>query len=162
MMAAARWLSQTAASTAIRDIDWLIPVLQSIHILAIAMVMSSVLMIDLRVLQFTRGQMMVATVRRFEAWIWSGLVLLAATGTPLIVAEPKRMLPNVSFQLKLVLLVLAAATTAGLCRALRRNRGFRDGTGEPGRVLKFAAVGGFLLWCAVAAAGRFIAYTQPY
>jgi cobalamin synthase len=161
MMTAARWLSQTAASTTIRDIDWLIPVLQSVHILAIAMVMSSVLMIDLRVLQLTRGQTMVETVRRFEAWIWSGLAVLAATGAPLIVAEPKRTLPNVSFQLKLVLLVLAAATTAGLCSALRRNRGFHGVSGDPGRVLKLAAVASFLLWCAVAAAGRFIAYTQP-
>lgn len=161
MLATARWLSQTAASAAIRDIGWLIPLLQSIHILAIAMVMSSVLMIDLCVLRAASANAMAATVHRFEAWIWSGLALLAATGTPLIVAEPQRTLPNVSFHLKLVLLVLATLVTAWLCRALRRGRGLSGAAGKPGPALKLAAAGSFLLWCAVAAAGRFIAYTQP-
>jgi hypothetical protein len=161
MLAIARWLSETAASNTIRDIDWLIPVLQSIHILAIAMVISSLLMIDLRVLQVTRSQTIADTAHRFDAWIWTGLVLLAASGTPLIIAEPQRTLPNISFQLKLVLLVLATTMTIALCFVARRDRAFRDVSGKAGRAVKLLATSAFMLWCAVAAAGRFIAYTQP-
>lgn len=161
MLMMARWLSETAASNSLRDIGWLIPVLQTIHILAIATVMSSILMIGLRVWQVTRSQCIADTTRRFEAWIWSGLALLAASGALLIIAEPQRTLPNNSFQLKLVLLALATAATAILCRVLRGNRAFEQVAGKATRAVQLLAASSFVLWCAVAAAGRFIAYTQP-
>lgn len=163
MLALAKALSETPASLAIREIGWLIPVLQTIHILAIATVMSSLLMIDLRVLRASgsQTQSLADALRRFEAWIWSGLVVLAASGAPLIIAEPQRTLPNSSFQLKMVLLALAAATTCALLLSLRRDAGFRSVSGHATRAARVLAVGAFALWCAVAAAGRFIAYTQP-
>ena len=157
----ARWLSETAVSSSLRDISWLIPVLQTIHILAIGMVMSSMLMIGLRVWRVTRTQTIADTARRFDAWIWSGLALLAASGAPLIIAEPQRTLPNNSFQLKLVLLALATVATAVLCRMLRRDRAFEQMASRAGRAVQLLAASSFLLWCAAGAAGRFIAYTQP-
>ena len=157
MLALARWLSETAASGAIRQIDGLVPVLQTIHILAIAIVLSSVLMVDLRVL-FARPAMPPPqdVARRFEAWIWSGLIVLAASGAPLIVAEPQRTLLNVSFQIKMALIVVAAVATYVLLQSLRRSADARRAVGP-----RFLAGGTLILWCMVAAAGRFIAYTQP-
>ena len=162
MLVLAQSLSETSASLAMREIGWLIPVLQTIHILAIAVVLSSMLMIDLRVLQAvgSRTQSLADAARRFEAWIWSGLAVLAASGAPLIIAEPQRTLPNSTFQLKMVLLVLAATTTGTLLISLRRLAEFRSVTGQASGAVKLLAVGAFALWCAAAAAGRFIAYTQ--
>ena len=163
MLALARWLSESSASAAIRGVDGLIPVLQTIHILAIAMVMSSLLMIDLRVLRVIKSQTQsIADVAyRFELWIWIGLVLLAASGATLIIAEPQRTLPNSTFQTKIVLIALAAATTCALRISLRRNAEFSRVSGKATRAAKVLAVSAFILWCAVATAGRFIAYTQP-
>jgi Family of unknown function (DUF6644) len=163
MLALARWLSETSASAAIREVDGLIPVLQTIHILAIAMVMSSLLMIVLRVLQVTKSQTqsIADAAHRFESWIWSGLVLLAASGATLIIAEPQRTLPNSTFQTKIILIALAAATTCALRIALRQNAEFFSVSGKATRAAKLLAVSAFILWCAVATAGRFIAYTQP-
>ena len=163
MLALTQWLSETAASAAIRSVDWLIPLLQTIHILAIAMVMSSLLMIDLRILRGTRAQSqsIADAAHRFEPWIWSGLIVLAASGVTLIVAEPQRTLPNAVFQTKMILLVLAVATTCALRMSLRRSADFHRNSGNASGAAKRLAVGAFILWCAVAAAGRFIAYTQP-
>jgi hypothetical protein len=94
MLALAQWFSETQASLAIQEHDWLIPLLQTIHILAIAMVLSSVFMIDLRILRVTKSQSMAATAHRFVPWIWAGIALLAASGMILIVGEPQRSLPN--------------------------------------------------------------------
>jgi hypothetical protein len=150
-------------SLALREIDWLIPALQTVHILAIAMVLSSIFMLDLRVLRAKGAQAhsIAGTVRRFEAWIWSGLLILAATGATLIVAEPQRTLPNALFQTKMVLLVLAAGTTYAFRRSLRRSNEFGGYSGKATDTAKALAIGASVLWCAVAAAGRFIAYTQP-
>ncbi len=163
MLALARWLSESSASAAIREIDGLVLVLQTIHILAIAMVISSLLMIDLRVMQVTKSQTqsIADAAHRFESWIWTGLGLLAASGATLIIAEPQRTLPNTSFQTKIVLVALAAATTCALRISLRRNAEFSPVSGKATRTAKLLAVSAFILWCAVAAAGRFIAYTQP-
>jgi uncharacterized membrane protein len=163
MLTLVHWLSETSASLALREIDWVIPTLQTIHILAIAAVMSSLFMIDLRVLRTTRAQTqsIVDVAHRFEAWIWTGLAVLAATGATQVVAEPQRTLLNGSFQTKLVLLVLAIATTYALRVSLRRNAEFASVSGKATDVAKALAVGASLLWCAVAFAGRFIAYTQP-
>ena len=162
MLALAQWLSKTPASSAIREFDWLIPLLQTIHILAIAAVMSSALMIGLRIMQVTQSRESIAdTWRRFESWIWAGLVFLAASGAPLIIAEPPRTLPNLSFQIKIVLLLLAAFATWSLRAYLRGNAEFSRVSGKASPAVKALAVGAFVLWCAVAAAGRFIAYTQP-
>ena len=163
MLALTQWLSHTAASEAIRTVDWLIPLLQTIHILAIAMVVSSLLMIDLRILRATHAQLqsIADTAHRFEPWIWSGLAVLAASGATLIVAEPQRTLPNAVFQIKILLLVLAVTTTCALRMSLRRDGEFRHVSGSASGAAKLLAIGAFILWCTVAAAGRFNAYTQP-
>jgi uncharacterized protein DUF6644 len=162
MQALAQWLAGTPASQGIQRELWLIPLLQSVHILAIAMVLSSVAMIDLRILGVGRSQTMVQTARRFVPWLWTGLVLLAATGLALIVGEPKRSLPNFAFQLKMILVALAIASTFLFQLSLRRNTTFWDDK-RPGRTITIIlAVTSFALWCAIAVAGRWIAYmTTP-
>src|SRR5713226_3199506 len=107
MLDVAQWLAGTSVSRGVQQVLWLIPLLQAIHILAIAMVLSSVAMVELRILGLARSQTMAQTARRFVPWIWWGLVVLAATGIVLIVGEPKRALPNPAFQLKMLLLALA-------------------------------------------------------
>jgi len=155
-----QWLSATPASLMLREVDGLVLVLQSIHILAIAVVISSLLMLDLRVLARAPTQTLAETVHRFEAWIWTGLAVLAASGALQILAEPTRTLPNASFQLKLVLIALALAATYALRVSLRRGAD-RLSFARASLQSKLLAVSASLLWCAVAAAGRFIAYTQP-
>ena len=50
VLAFAEWLQTTRLSVTIQSIDWIIPLLQSIHILMIGLVFVSILMIALRVL----------------------------------------------------------------------------------------------------------------
>jgi hypothetical protein len=158
MQALAQWLASTPASAGIQRALWLIPLLQSVHILAIAMVLSSVAMIDLRILGVGRSQTMAQTARRFVPWLWTGLVVLAATGLALIVGEPKRSLPNSAFQLKMILLALAIALTLVFQLSLRRTTTFWEEK-RPGRTVTVVlAIATFVLWCAIAVAGRWIAY----
>ncbi|HKA75176.1 MAG TPA: DUF6644 family protein [Xanthobacteraceae bacterium] len=163
MQALAQWLAATPASRGIAGALWLIPVLQAVHILAIAAVLSAVMLVDLRILQVAgRSQTMAETARRFVPWIWASLIVLAATGLLLIIGEPKRSLLNPAFQLKMLLLALAIAVTVAFQSSLRRNvASWRDGAPR-GVMMSALAVLTFLLWCAIAVAGRWIAYLQVY
>jgi len=163
MQALAQWLAATPASRGIAGALWLIPVLQAVHILAIAAVLSAVMLVDLRILQVAgRSQTMAETAHRFVPWIWTSLVVLAATGLLLIIGEPKRSLLNPAFQLKMLLLALAIAVTLAFQISLRRNLALWNDDAPAGRLMSAFAVLTFLLWCAIAVAGRWIAYLQVY
>src|SRR5215470_990303 len=163
MQALAQWLAATPLSRGIASVLWLIPVLQAIHILAIAAVLSAVMMVDLRILRLAgNSQTMTETAHRFVPWIWASLAVLAITGLLLIIGEPKRSLLNPAFQLKMLLLAVAIAVTVLFQSSLRRNMAlWRDGA-PTGKVVGALAVLTFLLWCAIAIAGRWIAYLQVY
>jgi hypothetical protein len=160
MLALAQWLSATPLSTAARALDWLVPLLQTIHILAIAMVVSAVFMIDLRILGLARAQSIDETARRFVPWIWSGLAVLAMSGVALIVVEPMRALPNPAFQIKMALLAIAIATTCLFQISLRGDAAFWQTSGSRRTMVNVLAISAFLLWCVIAGAGRLIAYLQ--
>ncbi|SRR4051794_31461241 len=94
MLALAQWLEHTSVSQEIQKALWLIPLLQTTHIIAIATALSSVLMIELRILGFGRSLTMTQTSARYAPWLWTGLTLLAVTGLALIIGEPSTTLAD--------------------------------------------------------------------
>ena len=155
----AHWLSGTPLSLTIQNVSWIIPTVQSIHILSIAIVISSVFMIDLRLLNILgRGQPTAAYTSRFLPWIWVTLIVLLITGAILITGEPSRSLENPAFQYKMSALILAMAVTGVLQRPLGREPAYWELT--PGRknAAKVIAVLSLCLWVSIIFAGRWIAY----
>ena len=86
----AEWLSTTFPSVFIQEHNaWAIPAIQSVHIVGIAMVMGSVLMIDLRILGWAGAdQTLRQTTSRFGPWLTGSLWLLLGTGILMVVGEP--------------------------------------------------------------------------
>ena len=106
------WLEQTPLSQTIQSTGWIVPAVQTVHILSIAAVLSSVLMIDLRLMGFLgRDQPLARVSERFQPVIWWTLPVLLATGSVMIIGEPARSLANSVFQLKMALLVAAIIVT---------------------------------------------------
>jgi len=135
------WLEQTPLSQTIQSTSWVVPTVQTIHILAIAAVMSSVLMLDLRLLGIVGTDQPLARVTgRFRPVIWWTLPILLATGAVMIIGEPARSLANPVFQLKMLLLLAAIGVTA-----------FFKGP-------RLIAVLSLALWIGIVFAGRWIAY----
>src|SRR5689334_10460260 len=95
------WLDQTAASQIIQTQAWIVPAVQSIHILAFALVLASALMINLRLIGiFGRDQSLERIAARFLPFIWWPMLVLLASGAIMIVGEPARALKNPVFQVK--------------------------------------------------------------
>jgi len=154
MVELASWLASLPFSQALRKLSWLVPWLQIIHILANGIVLSAVVMIDIRVWGISRSQASVAMARRFQPWIWAGLVLLTVSGILLILYAPRRLLTDVTFQVKMVVMGLAIATTVALLLALRPGRDPTDGHSGPHASASLLAVLTLLLWVGVTLAGR--------
>lgn len=154
-----QWLANTPASQVIQNVSWIIPTVQSIHILSIAIVISAVFMVDLRLLNVIgRDQPTAAYTSRFLTWIWPTLLVLLITGSILITGEPTRSLENPAFVAKMILLVLAMITTAVLQRPTTKDPAFWELTSGHRMSARALAVLSLLLWVGIVFAGRWIAY----
>ena len=92
----AEWLQATPASLSLQSMSgWIIPLLQSIHILMIGVVLVSSLMITLRVLGRARAdEPFDAVWSRFAPWMWGGLIVMALTGLVLVLRPRNRTSPR--------------------------------------------------------------------
>jgi hypothetical protein len=153
------WLAATQASAVIQDVSWIIPLVQTIHILSISIVLSSVGMLDLRLMGVAGRRITISGMaERFLPWIWGAVGVLAVSGTVLIVGEPDRSLLNPAFQLKMALLLSVIAVTLGFQHTVRRNAGFWDMSPTRRRSARLTATVSLVLWLAIAVCGRLIAY----
>lgn len=157
------WLQATPVSVTIQSVTWIIPLLQSIHILMIGVVFISSLMITLRVLGRVRtDEPFTAVWRRFAPWMWSGLAVMTVTGSILVIGEPVREFTALSFWLKMALIVIGVATSAVFGRTLGRHASTAGAPGaaatEFSAASKAVAIATVALWLAIIFLGRAIAY----
>ncbi|MEJ2410492.1 MAG: hypothetical protein P8Y58_03055 [Novosphingobium sp.] len=153
------WLYATPVSTAIRETTWVIPNVQTIHILSIAIVVGSALATELRFAGvFATDRSPADLLRRYLPWMRGALIVLLLTGLILVVAEPGRTLGNAVFWTKMVLVAGASLVTLKAREALLRQPAMADGVAPPeaSKPLAWLMV---LVWCVVIFCGRFIAYT---
>ena len=143
------------------NVPGLPPIAQSIHILGIAVVMSSAVMVDLKLLGVALPSQNVSEmIRRLMPWTWWALLSNALTGLLFVVARPNRYFYNPVFGWKFMCLVPAVLLAVLLYRLNKRETGYWEGsTGRRVTARVIAAVS-IVLWIGVVLAGRWIAYTE--
>jgi uncharacterized membrane protein SirB2 len=155
----AEWLQSTGLSAWIQATGWVIPTLQSIHIVTIGIVFIAILMTVLRIFGRVHAEEPLGAVwERYSPWLWYGLIVLAFTGVLLVIGEPVREFSAISFWLKMVLLAVAVASAIIFGRrfvpaALGAAPGARFPTST-----RAAAIATVALWLAIIFLGRAIAY----
>jgi len=157
----AKWLGATALSHAFQTAGWVIPALQTIHILGIAVLFFSAVIVDLRLWRVLQRDVPLKDVaRRFLPVIWPVLLILLLTGSLLIIGEPRRSLLNATFYLKMTMLAFAVVLTVALQWSLSSAPEFWEKDRGRRNAARFAATLSILIWCCIIFAGRWIAYTQ--
>jgi hypothetical protein len=136
-----------------------VPTMQTIHIVAIAVLFSSVLMVGLRVMGWAaQGEALKVIVGWYRPWFWGSLLVLATTGATLIVTEPPRELLAISFWVKMSILAVAIAMAVLFLRNVDRHAAHWEKTASlPAKMLVIVSFGA---WCLVVFFGRFIAYDE--
>jgi hypothetical protein len=148
-----KWVDETSLSQAIKATTWVFPFAETIHILALSVLLGSVFLIDLRLLgiairRWSPAQIM-DQVRPLMNWS-VGIILV--TGSLLFIAEPRKCFDNAAFGPKMLFLALALIFQYTL---YPRVGSMRAGIPVWGRML---AVVSFGLWFAVAVCGRAIGF----
>jgi hypothetical protein len=155
------WLAATQPSLLIQTVAWIIPLVQSVHIMAITVVVGSVLMVNMKLLGVNgRGAAVSAVTTRFLPWVWVALVVLLTTGVILITAEPRRDLLNNVFRLKMLLLVIVGAATWWFQTSVAQNPAtWGERPDHPWRA-RLIGVATLAVWVGVIICGRWIAYVD--
>jgi hypothetical protein len=155
------WISATPASQLVQAVGGYVPAVQSMHILAIAVLLASASMVNLRLLGLMNRSLAVAVVgERFRRPVWLGVGVLVLSGLALLLAEPERALVSQVYQLKMVMLVIAVVLTLRLQKAVSRNAASWDAARHVPVKVRAPALASLLLWIAIIFAGRWIAYAQ--
>jgi len=153
------WLAATPASQFLQTTEWIIPAVQTVHILCIAVVISAVLLVHLHTLGLAmRNQSSALLATRFLPGLWWALILLLLSGSILIVAEPERSLPNYMFQVKMSLLIVAITLTLLYQVPLRKDPTYWEKTPTRRTNSLAIAIVSLLAWVGIVFAGRWIAY----
>ena len=153
------WLSTTGISIAFQSANWFVPTVQTVHIISIAILLTSVYVVSFRLIGVTRGRQPLAVlIARSTPWVWTTLCVLLGTGILLTITEPARELLNWVFRLKM--LMVAALAGILLVVQIRMRRSPDYWTESLARRLAARAIGiaAVLIGAGIVTAGRWIAY----
>jgi hypothetical protein len=150
------WCESTAAGDAIRSSRWLFPVIESFHLLGLAFLGGTVLLVDLRLLGLTlRRQPAARIARDAQPWLTGGLLMMLPTGILLFLSESKKCYYSDAFWVKMTSLFLAILFTF----TLHRKVAAADEKRVRGIWFKLVALVSLTLWFTVGAAGRWIGFS---
>ena len=126
------------------------PSLEILHIIGIALIFGTLWIVDMRILGLMRIFDVNQLARHVIPWTFAGFVLVAVTGLTLFATRAGDLINNPAFVVKICLIFVAGTNAAVL-----HSRGTIDANTV---LTKGQAVLSILIWVAVIACGRWIAY----
>ena len=147
-----QWFEATKIGTVVRESLWLFPVIQCVHLLALALLGGAVLVVDLRLLGLgLRSEPASDLARKMHPWLLGSLLAMIATGVPMLFSEALKCYYSPPFWYKMGMLVLAMLFAFTI-----RRRVLAAGSGPIGS--RVTAVLSLMLWFGVGFSGRWIAF----
>ncbi|MDO8909072.1 MAG: hypothetical protein Q7W55_11320 [Pseudohongiella sp.] len=140
----------------LRSIPGLPPILQTIHLLGVAVLLGSIVMLSLRILGVAaKSQSPAEMSARVFPWFFYALPVMLFSALPFFLARPQRYLVNPVFGIK------AIAFVAGLCLSIWMWQQCRQ-IADKGvtLTLKLTAAVVIFVWVLTTLAGRWIAYAD--
>lgn len=156
----AQWVETTPLSLAIAESEWIFPSLESAHVIAVALVVGSIAILDLRLLGVaSRGRSAAELAEAALPLTWTGFVFAVASGVLMFAAKPTSYLGNPFFLIKLALLAAAGLNMLMFHGLIERQLHAAGPLAPPPAAVRVSAALSLSLWVAVVAFGRWIGFT---
>jgi len=145
-------LAYDAAAYPLNQNEWSFPVCEVFHIVSFAIAISTVAMVDLRMLglAFT-SKPTSALLKNTAPWTLIGLIVVLISGPLIFFSDPVMYIHNLGFEFKITALLLAILYNY----TIHRKVALADSSGG---LVKLTAVISIGLWASVVAGGIFIAF----
>ncbi len=139
----------------VRESVWAFAVIESFHLISLVMLGGSVMLVDLRILNFgLRNRTVSELAREARPWRNLGLVVMLLTGYALFASEATKCYFSTPFWVKMGALLVAILFTYTV-----HNRATVSDDSERGGGKVVIALVSMALWFVVAAAGRWIGFS---
>ena len=147
------WVQNLELTTALRASKWFFPVIACVHLMGLALIGGSVLVVDLRLLGVgLRLQPVADVAREAQRWLRASLFVMLPTGLLLFSSKAEQCYYLPAFWIKMTSLSLALVFTF----AVRRRVALASETRISPVWSKLVAVISLSLWSSVAVAGKWI------
>jgi len=153
------WLQSLPWASGIKESTWQFPVIESIHSLALSVILWPAAILDLRLLGLVMRRRSVSSIAsQFLPWVWTGFVAMVLSGVILFASEAVKCYNSPFFRVKVILIAVA-----GLNALIFHFTVFRDvdawdkDHATPWRA-KLAGGCSLAVWIGVVAMGRALAY----
>ena len=135
------------------------PMIESIHVVAISLLLGTVLMVDLRLIGVAARRYSLAQLsKELLPWTWTSFWVAVLTGVAMFITRAASHIVNPAFQIKMLLLILAGANMLLLHRlfltAPDKLKQFHAPTNE----MKISGTLSLGLWIGITLSGRWIGH----
>jgi hypothetical protein len=149
------WCGRTWLGTTVRDTIWAFPLIETFHLLALAILLGTVLIVNLRAFGLGAQRSSYSQLtRELEPWMLVSLAVLILSGIPMAMSEPMKCYESYSFPIKMILLLVAVLWHF----TIQRKWTTPDALRLTPLKSKLAACFSILLWTGIGIAGKGIPY----
>src|SRR5882757_9386974 len=155
-----KWLQTGRLGVAVGQSTWLFPAAETVHVIAIALVVGSIAVLDLRLLGVSwKNRPVTELARDVLPVTWAGFGVAAAAGSLMFISAAVKYATDLPFQLKMLLLLLAGANMLVFHHFTYSRVENWDHNAPSPRAAKVAAGLSLMFWIAVVTCGRLVSFT---
>jgi len=139
--------------------EWLFPIVETLHVVALSIVFGSIAMLDLRLLGLSsKGTAVSRLTNEVLPWTWTAWIVAATCGSLMFMAKAHVYAGNLQFRLKFLCMAMAAVNMLVFHLGTFRHVASWDTTAPPFSARLAGAVS-MTLWISVVFFGRWVGFT---
>ena len=156
-----QWLEGSALAVTITESDWVFPAIETVHVLALALVIGTVCVVDLRLLGWASPKWPYRQlVRETLPWTWAAFGFSVATGSLMFITQAVEYYQNTAFRIKMLLIMLAGINMVAFELITAREAAKWDHGMPVPPAAKLAATLSLMFWVSIVFFGRRIGFTM--
>jgi hypothetical protein len=158
-VAVLQWLNDTNVAEAVRNSIWVFPAIEAVHVIAIALVVGSIMRLDLRLAGLVNRDRPITEIsRQMLPWTWVSFVIATVFGVLLFISKPFTYLQILFFDVKMLLIVLAGLNMVLFQQIIAKGVAKWDRSPMPPTAVRLAGSLSLAFWVSVLVCGRLIGF----
>ncbi len=155
------WLGESRIGTAVAESSTIFPWLEVVHVVGIAAMLGSILIVDLRLTGLAaRDYPAAGLTRTLLPVTWAGFLIALSSGLLMFSSQPQMYWDNWYFRAKMCLLLLGGINMLAFHLLTRRAMSRWDRSASLPLAARVAGSLSLAIWVLAVAAGRWIGFTM--
>ncbi len=136
------------------------PLVETVHVVAITLVVGTILIVDLRLLGVASGRRPYTRLSsELLKWTWIGFAIAVVSGVIMFTSNAMVYFENTAFRLKMIMMLVAGINMVIFQFLTEKSVRLWDDRPSGPPAAKIAAVVSLCMWVSVVVAGRWIGFT---